>query len=112
LRVARTFKVLLTNVAERDLKSIVDYVAHSDGVPSALRVLDRLAESTRSLVQDPERGGHPRELLALGSKDYRQIFFKPYRIIYRIADRNVIVYLIADGRRDMRTLLARRLLGA
>jgi toxin ParE1/3/4 len=46
------------------------------------------------------------------NEDYRQISFKPYRIIYRIADRHVIVYLIADGRRDMRTLLARRLLGA
>lgn len=108
----RTFKVVLTDVAERDLKAIVEYVAHSDGVPDALRVLDKLTEATRGLTHDPERGGHPRELLALGNKDYRQIFFKPYRIIYRIADRHVIVYLIADGRRDMRTLLARRLLGA
>lgn len=108
----RTFKVVLTGVAERDLKAIVEYVAHSDGVPAALRVLDKLTEATRRLIHDPERGGHPRELLALGNKEYRQIFFKPYRIIYRIADRHVIVYLIADGRRDMRTLLARRLLGA
>jgi toxin ParE1/3/4 len=110
--VGSTFKVVLTKVAERDLKAIVEYVVHSDGAPDALRVLDKLTEATRRLSQDPERGGHPRELLALGIKDYRQIFLKPYRIIYRIADRHVIVYLIADGRRDMRTLLARRLLGA
>jgi toxin ParE1/3/4 len=106
------FQVVLTEVAERDLKAILEYIAHSDGVPAALLVLDKLTEATRRLIRDPERGGHPRELLALGSKDYRQIFFKPYRIIYRIVDRHVIVYLIADGRRDMRTLLARRLLGA
>jgi toxin ParE1/3/4 len=110
--VAATFKVVLTGVAERDLKAIVEYIAHSDGVPAALRVLDKLAEAMRRLTHEPERGGHPRELLALGNKDYRQIFFKPYRIIYRLADRHVIVYLITDGRRDMRTLLARRLLGA
>ncbi|MBA3017875.1 MAG: type II toxin-antitoxin system RelE/ParE family toxin, partial [Desulfobacteraceae bacterium] len=47
-----------------------------------------------------------------GIRDYREIFFKPYRIIYRIDNENVYVYLIVDGRRDMQTLLQRRLLGA
>jgi len=44
--------------------------------------------------------------------EYREIFFKPYRIIYRVVDKNLYVMLIADGRRDMQTLLQRRLLGA
>jgi toxin ParE1/3/4 len=38
------------------------------------------------------------------------VFFKPYRLIYRVVDARVIVYLIVDGRRDMQSLLARRLL--
>lgn len=109
---SRAYKVLLTDVAERDLKAIVEYMARAGGVPAALHALDKLTESTMSLANDPERGGYPKELLALGNKDYRQIVFKPYRIIYRISGRQVVVYLIADGRRDMRTLLARRLLGA
>ena len=50
--------------------------------------------------------------MALGIKEYRQTFFKPYRVIYRIERRRVYVYLIIDGRRDMQSLLARRLLGA
>ena len=33
-------------------------------------------------------------------------------IVYRVLDREVLVLIIADGRRDMRALLARRLLGA
>lgn len=37
---------------------------------------------------------------------------KPYRLIYRIVGEAIVVYLIADGRRDMQSLLARRLLGA
>ena len=45
-------------------------------------------------------------------REYREIFFKPYRIIYRIQAKRVYVYLIVDGRRDMRTLLSRRLLDA
>jgi toxin ParE1/3/4 len=36
--------------------------------------------------------------------------FKPYRVIYRIVEKRVLVYVIADGRRNMQTLLARRLL--
>jgi toxin ParE1/3/4 len=37
---------------------------------------------------------------------------RPYRIICRIVERQVIIVLIADGRRDMQTLLARRLLSS
>jgi toxin ParE1/3/4 len=64
-----------------------------------------------SLSRFPERGSHPKELLSLGIKEYRQTFFKPYRLVYRITDRKVIIYLIVDGRRDMQAVLARRLLG-
>ena len=52
----------------------------------------------------------PKELLALGVREYREVFFKPYRIIYRVQDETVYVLLIADGRRDMQSLLQRRLL--
>jgi toxin ParE1/3/4 len=64
-----------------------------------------------SLSRFPERGSHPKELLSLGIKEYRQTFFKPYRLVYRITDRKVTIYLIVDGRRDMQAVLARRLLG-
>jgi toxin ParE1/3/4 len=53
---------------------------------------------------------HPKELSSLGNREYREIHFKPYRIIYRIVDEYVYIYLITDGRRDMQTLLNRRLL--
>ena len=58
-----------------------------------------------------ERGSHPPELSALGIRDYREVFFKPYRVIYRVQAPSVWVYVVADGRRDMQRLLARRLLG-
>jgi hypothetical protein len=40
------------------------------------------------------------------------VFFKPYRVIYRHSDQQVIIYVIADRRHDMQSLLARRLLAA
>lgn len=104
-------KVLLTDGAVRDLESLHDYIAHHDSQAAAERVLDRLLKVADDLAIFPERGSHPRELLALGIREYRQVFFKPYRLIYRIIRSEVIVYLIADGRRDMQTLLAQRLLG-
>jgi len=44
------------------------------------------------------------------ARDLAEIFFKPYRIISRIMDKNVYVLLMVDGRRDMQSLLQRRLL--
>jgi toxin ParE1/3/4 len=51
-------------------------------------------------------------LIALGLREFRHVFFKPYRIICRVMENNVYVLLIADGRRDMQKLLQRRLLQA
>lgn len=48
---------------------------------------------------------------SVGIQEYRQLFFKPYQLIYRVLNQQVVIYLISDGRRDMQSLLARRLLG-
>ncbi len=105
------FDVLLTAGAEQDLEAIYDYICEFDAVASANAVLDALMAVVEGLSHAPERGSYPQELLGLGIKEYRQRFFKPYRVIYRVAGSQVIIHLIADGRRDMGTLLARRLLG-
>jgi toxin ParE1/3/4 len=44
--------------------------------------------------------------------EWREVFFKPYRIIYEVRSGGVYIVFIADGRRDMRTLLQRRLFGS
>ena len=106
------FEVLLTEGAEQDLEAIHDYISELDCVANANQVLDDLMGVVRSLSRFPERGSYPKELVGLGIKEYRQIFFKPNRVIYRVTGSQVIIYQIADGRRDMQTLLARRLLGA
>jgi toxin ParE1/3/4 len=105
------YEVLLTGHAERDLEEIYDYIAEHDTPGNATHVLNRIEKALRSLSNYPERGSHPKELLALGIRDYRQTFFKPYRLIYRIVEQRVYVYLIVDGRREMQALLARRLFG-
>ena len=106
------FAVLLTDDAARDLDELYDYIALHDTPKKADYVLEQIEKALSRLSEFPERGAYPKELLAIGIREYREIFFKPYRIIYRVMDKNVYVLLIADGRRDMQTLLQRRMLDA
>lgn len=106
------FGVLLTQGAEQDLESIHNYISEFDCVANANHVLDELMNVVESLSKFPDRGSYPKELVGLGIKEYRQTLFKPYRVIYRVTGSQVIIYLIADGRRDMQSVLACRLLGA
>jgi toxin ParE1/3/4 len=107
----KRFEVLLTADAVGDLEELYGYIAAHDAPAKAKYVLDRIVKVVETLATFPERGSYPKELVALGLREYRQAFFKPYRLIYRVAGARVYVYLIADGRRDMQTLLQRRLLG-
>jgi toxin ParE1/3/4 len=104
------FEVLVTAGAARDLDEIDDWIAQHDSPARAAHVVDRIASAMSALSRFPERGARPHELLALGIGDYRETFFKPYRIVYRVEGKWVYVHLIADGRRDMQALLGRRLL--
>jgi toxin ParE1/3/4 len=106
-----SYKVLLTRGAERDLEEICDYIAETDSQGNADHVLKKLLEVAETLAAFPERGSYPKELLLLGIREYRQVHFKPYRVVYRVIGKQVIIYMIADGRRDMQTLLSRRILG-
>ncbi len=106
------YEVLITQGAERDLEEIYDHIAEFDTPEKADYVLNRLLEVAERLATFPDRGPHPKVLQALGIREYRQTYFKPYRLIYRVIGKQVIIYLIADGRREMQSLLAGRLLGA
>ena len=107
-----SFSVLLTDDAVRDLEELYDYINQHDVPGKADYVLEQIENVFSSLSENPRRGVYPKELVSIGIKEYREIFFKPYRIIYRIIEKNVFVLLIVDGRRNMQELLQRRLLQA
>ena len=106
----KTHTVFLTHDAVNDLKSIHDYIFDHDSPERAAYVVDNIEKVFESLSLFPERGGYPPELLMVGIREYREVFFKPYRIVYRVRDNKVYVMLIVDGRRDLQNLLLRRLL--
>lgn len=104
------YRVLLTRDAVNDLEELDTWIATNDSPERADYVLDRISKAFQKLTELPERGSYPKELSVLGIREFREVFFKPYRIIYRVERRTVYIYLIADGRRDMQILLSRRLL--
>jgi toxin ParE1/3/4 len=106
------FKVWLTDDAARDLADILDHIVARHGAAEAAHVINQIKRTLSSLNDWPERGAYPKELLALGIREYREVFFKPYRVIFRVVGDDVFVLLIADGRRDFQALLQRRLLDA
>ena len=102
--------VYLTDDAARDLEELYQFIAMNDAPEKADYVLDQIEKSFSSLSEIPERGTYPKELQALGIHDFREVFFKPYRIIYQASRKRVYILMIADGRREMRSLLERRLM--
>lgn len=104
------YSVRVTAGAEQDLAGIAAFLADREGPALAERMLDSLLDAATMLARFPEQGSHPQELIALGIREYRQIVVAPYRMIYRILGKTIFIYLIADGRRDFRSLLERRLL--
>ncbi len=104
------FAVLLTDDAAHDLEALCDYIEQHDVPGKADYVLEQIEKALNSLSENPQRGACPKELQAVGLREFREILFKPYRIIYRVMEKKVYVLLIADGRRDMQSLLQRRLL--
>jgi len=104
--------VLLTDDAKRDLEDICGYIAEHDSITHAERVADRILNLAKALAEFPERGSLPRELAALGLMRYRQVIHHPWRVIYAMERENILIHLIADGRRNMSSLLTQRLLDA
>ncbi|QKR98308.1 type II toxin-antitoxin system RelE/ParE family toxin [Sphingomonas sp. CL5.1] len=106
----RRFEVELTEGAERDLETIHAWLAEHRSPDDAEALLDSFLDKVQTLERFPLRGAVPRELDALGIREFRQILLTPYRLIYRVAGETVFILVIADGRRDMQALLEHRLL--
>ncbi|MBL3539462.1 type II toxin-antitoxin system RelE/ParE family toxin [Aminivibrio sp.] len=105
------YEVLLTEDASQDLGEICQFIASHDDPAKAEYVLAQIESVFERLAVFPFRGATPVELLDLGLSDYREVFFKPYRVFYTVIDNRVYVVAIVDGRRDLRSYLYRRILG-
>ena len=104
------FEVRLTEKAKKDLKQICHYIREKDGKARANDVLKQFEEVVSRLETFPNRGPFPQELLQVGVRQFRQVFFKPYRLFYTVDQETVTIFFIVDGRRDLQSILFERLL--
>jgi len=106
-------EVRLTAGAEHDLSGIYRrrlIQRGAEGGDGAEALLDRLVNGIEGLADYPARGPVPPELEAIGIRAYHQLSLPPYRVIYLPEGTRVTVLIVADSRRDFRTLLEERLL--
>ena len=104
-----SYNVIFAEAAVKDLKEIISYISEKDSTSRATAVRTGILNAARELRKMPDRGSIPDELIAVGKNPYREIFYKPYRIIYRVESENVQVHIIADGRRNLQDLVRKRL---
>ncbi|WP_348695581.1 type II toxin-antitoxin system RelE/ParE family toxin [Duganella fentianensis] len=105
-----THRVVLLASAEQDLKDLKAYLLKNFSSETWVSTYTLIKHTIRQLQHFPEAGTIPDELEKLNLVQYRQVLSGMNRIIYEVRQGVVYVHIIADVRRDRKTLLTRRLL--
>ena len=103
------YKIEWAEVAENDLKGIVEYIAQ-DSPANALKILKKIKQKASSLYTLPERGRIVPELQDQDILIYRELIISPWRIIYRISEIKVYVLSVLDARQNVEDILLKRLI--
>ncbi len=103
-------KIFWTNVAENDLKEIIEYIS-LDSPYNALKILKKIKQTASDLYTLPERGRIVPELQEQGILQYRELIIPPWRLIYRITGRKIYVLSVIDSRQNVEDILLKRVAG-
>ena len=104
----KKYEVIWSNVAENDLKNIIEYIA-DDSPSNAVKIFKNIKQKASTLYRLPKRGRIVPELQDQGILQYRELIIPPWRLIYRISDNNVYVLSVLDSRRNIEDILLKRL---
>jgi toxin ParE1/3/4 len=101
-------EVVWSQDAQCELDAIVDHIAQ-DSPLDAMRVFDRLVQQAGKLESFAERGRRIPELGARGKQlPLRELVVPPWRLIYAVQGRHVMVLALVDSRRDFLAWMAAR----
>jgi toxin ParE1/3/4 len=100
--------VLFIQSAEDDLFDIYRYIYVNDTPSAADKIHKGIIDKCKSLESYPKRGHIPSELAAVNMKEYLEVHYKVFRIIYQIGKGDVFIHSILDGRREVKTILEER----
>ena len=105
---SQKFEVIWSITAERDLLNIVEYIAQ-DSPANALKILQNITTKAKNLYQNPLRGRIIPELQSQGIYHYRELIIKPWRVMYKVAEKKVYVLSVIDSRQNVEDILLKRL---
>ncbi len=106
----KKYDVIFDGDAEDDIFEIYRYIAFNDSFDAADRVIAGIRKTVGTLKTLPLRGNIPTELFEIGVVEFRELHYKPFRILYSIESSTVSIHCVLDGRRDIQTILQERLL--
>jgi len=105
-----TCTVIVLPEAKDDLLDTYLYVAEHDSISRADALLEKLEHTCYSLNLNPERGHAVPELKRVHVEGFREIHFKPYRIIFQKVVDTVYIHAVLDGIRELQEVLEGRVL--
>ena len=100
------YSVFWLEAAVQEIEEIRLYLHNQDQADYAARLQQALYEAAQKLQQHPLRG----KLLPKLGPQYREVFQKPYRLIYEVQEQDQAVYILAvlHTARDLSSAWAQR----
>src|SRR3989339_610505 len=103
-------EVVILKSAKADLLDLRGYLTKQFGRDVWLESYAKIKATIDHLKTFPFSGTVPEALEKINLMQYQQVLSGKNRIIYEVRQNVVFVHLGSDSRRDMKTLLTRRLL--
>jgi toxin ParE1/3/4 len=102
--------VVFLRSAELDLKELKSYIVKNFGKEAWQASYSNIREAVGTMRTFPLRGKIPEELGRLNLTQYRQVISGMNRIIYEVRQETIYIHMVCDTRKDMKSLLTKRLL--
>lgn len=96
-----SYRIIRTDVADSQIRSIILYVAEVFGNQVVLEKLKELEESILALAENPYLGTRP-QYPALKRQGYKVLILKKNLVFYKVKEeqKEVIIYAVMDGRQE------------
>lgn len=108
--ITHTFQIVFLHSAEQDLKELKTYIIKNFGKEFWQTSYCKIKETLNTLATFPLSGKIPDELQNLNLTQFRQMMSGMNKIIYEIRQKTIYVHIVCDSRKNMQSLLAKRLL--
>ncbi len=105
---ARSYRVIWTPVAQKDLESVITFISQ-ESLQAASKTFHTIRTKASLLYRYPHRGRSLPEFKHIQGLSFREIVITPWRLIYRIKQNRVEILAFLDSRRDLAELLFERL---